>query len=255
MKHTPLAAVGICAAALAGFALAKAPEIDPARVDSMVAQVLHQADQNPNQTQKPDGKAIRQDVITQLQTFEVLKNEALKAGLDKDPEVQNQFKTMEAQFYAQQYAQYLERQTEISDSELRSLYEQQTRMIKLQQVSFTSEADARAAQALLLKGLSFEELMKRYPNPEQAFDGFIMPQQLPPDLAAALEPLNRGDVTRDPLKLQNNFYLFKLSAVERNPEAQPFDLVRHQVEQQAKQQKVRRQIEQLLKNNGITPPM
>ena len=128
-------------------------------------------------------------------------------------------------------------------------------MIKLQQVSFTSEADARAAQALLLKGLSFEELMKRYPNPEQAFDGFIMPQQLPPDLAAALEPLNRGDVTRDPLKLQNNFYLFKLSAVERNPEAQPFDLVRHQVEQQAKQQKVRRQIEQLLKNNGITTPM
>ena len=27
--------------------------------------------------------------------------------------------------------------------------------------------------------------MKRYPNPEQEFDGFISPQQLPPQLAVA----------------------------------------------------------------------
>lgn len=254
MKRTPFAAAALLAAAVGGFAVAaQAPEIDSARVDSMVTQVLQQADQNPQQTQKPDGKAIRQDIITRLQTFEILKNEALKAGLDKDPEVRNRFKNMEAQFYAGQYAEYLERNTEVTDSELRQIYDQQTRMIKLQQVSFASDAEARSAQELLLKGLSFDELMKRYPNPEQAFDGFIMPQQLPPDLAAAIEPLNRGDVTRTPLKLQGKFYLFKLNAVERNPEAQPFELVRHQVAQQAKQQKVRRQIEQLLKANGVNP--
>lgn len=248
------ATAAIIAAAAAGFALAQTPSVDPARVDSMVKEVLRQADANPNQTQKPDGAAIRKDVLTQLQTFEVLKNEAFKLGLDKDPEIQNQFKNMEAQFYATQYAQYLERHTDVSDAELRRVYDQQTRMIKLQQVSFDSEAEARAAQELLLKGLSFENLMKRYPNPEQAFNEFIMPQQMPPEISTIIEPLNRGDVTREPVKLQNKFYLFKLSAVERNPEAQPFELVRNQVAQQAKQQKVRRQIEELLKTNGITQP-
>ena len=35
-----------------GLATAKAPDIDPARIDSMVAEVLRQADQHPNQTAK-----------------------------------------------------------------------------------------------------------------------------------------------------------------------------------------------------------
>ena len=87
-----------------GLATAKAPDIDPARIDSMVAEVLRQADQHPNQTAKPDGQAIRKDVVTRLQTLEILKNEAFKAGLDKDAEVQNQFKNVEAEFYANQYA-------------------------------------------------------------------------------------------------------------------------------------------------------
>lgn len=246
------AVVGIVAAAVAGLAIAKAPEIPAARIDSMVKEVLRQADQNPNQTSKPDGAAIRKDVVRQLQTFEVLKNEAFKAGLDKDPEVQNQFQTMEAQFYATQYAQYLERNTTVDDNDLYKIYEQQTRMIKLQQVSFKSEQEARAALELLRKGLSFNDLMKRYPNPEQAFNEFIMPQQLPPQMAEIVEPMSRGDVTHQPVKLQDQFYLFKLSAVERNPEAQPFELVRNQLAQQAKQQKVRRQIDDLLKANGIS---
>lgn len=250
MKHQT-AFAGIVAAAAAGFAIANAPEIPAARIDSMVKEVLRQADQNPNQTSKPDGAAIRKDVVRRLQTFEVLKNEALKAGLDKDPEVRNQFKTMEAQFYANQYAQYLERETTVDDNDVHTIYEQQTRMIKLQQVRFDSEQAARAAQDLLRKGLSFEELMKRYPNAEQTFNEFIMPQQLPPYMAEIIEPMNRGDVTREPVKLEDKFYLFKLSAVQRNPEAQPFELVRNQLVQQAKQQKVRRQIDELLKANGI----
>lgn len=247
------AVIGTLAMLLASWVAAKAPDIDPARIDSIVKEVLQQADQNPNQTQKPDGAAIRKDVLIRLQTLEILKSEALKVGLDKDPEVQNQFKNMEASFYADQYTRYLERQAVVSDSELRRFYEQQTRMIKLQQVSFNSPEQARSAQDLLRKGLSFEELMKRYPNPEQTFNHFIMPQQLPPVLGRMIEQMNRGDVSHEPVALDGKFYLFKLSAVEHNPDAQPFELVRHQIEQQAKQQKVGRQINQILENNGIRP--
>ena len=110
------AVLAILALSTIGLATAKAPEIDPARIDSMVAEVLRQADQHPNQTAKPDGQAIRKDVVKRLQTLEILKNEAIKAGLDKDAEVQNQLKNVEAEFYANQYAAYLERQTAVDDA-------------------------------------------------------------------------------------------------------------------------------------------
>ena len=71
-----------------GLATAKAPEIDPARIDSMVAEVLRQADQHPNQTAKPDGQAIRKDVVTRLQTLEVLKMKPSKLVWTKNAEVQ-----------------------------------------------------------------------------------------------------------------------------------------------------------------------
>ena len=108
MKYQTAAAV-IMATAVAGFAVAKAPDIDPARIDSEVARILKQAEQRPESKQQPDGKAIRQEVVKHLQSIEILKNAALKAGLDKDPEVRNQFLTMEAEFYAAQYADYLKR--------------------------------------------------------------------------------------------------------------------------------------------------
>lgn len=249
----PIRTAAVLLAAVTGLAVAQAPEIAEARIDSMVKQLLQAADQNPNQTGNPDGKAIRQEVVKQLQSVEILKNEAIKAGLDKDAEVQARFQNMQAQFYAAEYAHALERDTEVSDAELRRLYDSQTRMIKLQQVSFASAQEARDAQNLLRKGLSFEELMKRHPNPDQKFDSFIMPNQMPQTLAAVIEPLQRGDVTQQPVKLQDKFYLFKLSQVERNPDAQPFELVRNEIARQAKQQKVRRQIDDLLKANGIQP--
>lgn len=243
----------VLAVVLAGLAAAKAPEVDPALVDEVVAQAMRQSDRHTEQSTKPDGQAIRNDAIRQLQTLEVLKNGALQAGLDKDQGVQNRFKIAEASFYAQEYVRFLERSETVSESELHQFYDRQTRMIKLQQVGFATEDEARQAQQLLLKGLSFEGLMKRYPNNEQAFDDFIMAQQLPEPLSSRLADMNRGDVTRDPVKLGERYYLFKLGAVEKDPEAQPFELVRNQLEQGLKQEKVRLKIDALLEENGIKP--
>lgn len=253
MNIKPSAAAVLTVTAVTGLAFAKAPDIDPARIDSMVAQVLNQADRQPDRTSKPDGKAIREDVVKHLQTVEILKNEALKAGLDKDPDVLNQWKTAEAEFYARQYALYLERDTSVDDAEVRRFYDNQTRMVKLQQVNFPTQEQALAAKELLLKGLSFEELMKRYPNPEQAFDSFVSPQQLPLVLQNAFADMVRGDVTHTPVMMDNRFYLFKISAIERNPEAEPLETVYTQIAQTLKEQKVRQKIDTVLKNNGITP--
>ena len=251
MKLHPLA---LAVVAVACFAAA-APAVEPARIDNMLKQVLAQQAQNPHEghghAPKPDTEALRKSITRELQTMEVLKAEALKAGLDKQPDIQNSFKNLEAQFYAAQYVEHLRNQIQINDADLRATYEQLNREIKLQQVQFATAAEAKQAQALLLKGLSFEELMKRFPNPEQNFNNWLAPQQLPPELAAVIMPMTRGEVTREPLLFNDKYYVFKVAAVQQSDQAPPFEQVKPQLQEAAKQQKVSAELEKLLKANGI----
>lgn len=250
MKYKIL--ISALAIAVTGIAMAAQtpPQIDKARIDSAVTQVLKQISATPN-TPQPDGTALRKQVINQLQTFEVLKKEAFKAGLNKDPEVQNEFKNLEAQFYASQYASYLEKSVTVSESDIIQVYNQQMRVIKLQQVQFNTLEEAKSAQALLLKGLSFDDLIKRYPNPEQNFTDFISPQQLPPELWHIVSTMVKGQITQQPVQLSNKFYLFKLTASEKSPNAPPMNKIHEQLVQQVKQQKVQQKISEILINNGI----
>ena len=237
---------------LAGLAVAaQAPQIDNARVDSMVNQFLQQAGQNPQMQGQLNGEKIRAQVVKELQTVEVLKAEALKAGLDKDAAVQNEFKNLEAQFYAAKYTEYLTKTVQVDEAEARRMYDAMAKMVKIQQVSFKTAQEATEAQSLLLKGMSFENLMKRYPNEEQKFNQFVHPQQLPPPFAAVVGKMVRGDVTHEPVEFNGKFYLIKLAAEQRSSEMPPFEQVKEQVLQQAKQQKVQEQINKLLKDNGI----
>ncbi len=237
--------------AVLGTAVAQAPQIDAARIDSMVANAIKQAEQNPQMQGQVNGAEIRKEVTKQLQTFEILKAEALKAGVDKDAEVQNQLKNLEAQFYAAKYAEHLEKTISIDEADIRSLYDANTRTVKIQQVNFKTAAEAKAAQDLLLKGLSFDELIKRYPGEEPQLGDFVHPQQLPPQFANVISSMVRGEVTHEPVSFNGKFYLIKLSAEQRDPKVQPYEQVKDSLIQQAKQKKVSDQILKLLKDNGI----
>lgn len=236
----------------AGIAIGKAPEIERSRIDALVAEEMDNAAMMPG-SPKPDAETLRKNITLQLQTIEILKNEALKIGLDKKPEVQAHFKNAQAQFYATQYALHLEREARVDEADIRAVYDRQTRAVKIQQVNFATAEEARQAQQLLLKGLSFDGLMQRYPDPEQ-ISGFISPDQLPPALAGVINGMSRGQVTREPVQLNGRFYLFKLAASERNPDAPPFEQVKDILIRQAKQQKMQQQVDELLQKHGMTKP-
>ncbi|KPN71105.1 peptidyl-prolyl cis-trans isomerase [Neisseria sp. 83E34] len=230
-----------------------APEIDKARIDSMAAMFLKQAEQDPNRRGNIDGEEIRRQATRRLQTLEVLKNEAVKVGLDKDAELQNQLKNIEAEVYASAYTEYLERKTEVSESDVRKFYDQIARTVKIQQIAFNTPEEAKAAQELLLKGLSFDDLIKRYPDQNQHTNNFVHSQELDPAIGKIIAPMTRGEITKEPVRYKDKFYLIKLAAEERSPEIPPFGQIREQLVEETKQQKVREQIAQILKNNGITP--
>ena len=249
IRHALTAIIGLT---LTGFAAAT-PTIEQARIDSMLKQVLAKqtnAHAHTPDAPKPDNEALRKNIIRELQTIDVLKAEALKAGLDKKPEVQSGLKNLESQFYAAQYIEHLRSQITINDADLRNTYDEFNRELKLQQVYFNTAAEAKEAQSLLLKGLTFEGLMKRFPNSEQSHQDWISPSQLPPELATILS-MTRGEVTREPIKFNDRFYVFKVAAVQRSENAPPFEQVKLEQQEAAIQKKMQVQLEKLMQANGI----
>ena len=114
------------------------------------------------------------------------------------------------------------------------------------------KAEALAAQQLLLKGLSFEKLMERHPNPAQAqLAKPVALAELPPELAAAAAPMQRGEISRKPVPFQGGFYLLKIAAVEQAADAPPFDQLKDQIAALLKQRKTQEKIAALLKEHGI----
>ena len=101
MKHKPL--LTLIALAAAGIAAAAAPKIDGARIDVLLKQMTEMA---PEGAGEPPAN-IRAQIEKSLAADEVLKAEALKAGLDKQPEVRARWQNAEARFYADQYADHL----------------------------------------------------------------------------------------------------------------------------------------------------
>ncbi|MCP2039718.1 peptidyl-prolyl cis-trans isomerase C [Neisseria sp. HSC-16F19] len=236
----------------AGFALAtEAPKIDQARIDAMLKQVQGNIPQQPG-VEAPDTAQLTADITRELQTIDILQAAALKAGLDQQPEVKAGLLNAQAQFYAGAYVEYLRNQTEVSDTELRQSYAALTREIKLLPIQFADKAAAEAGLARLKKGLAFEALMKEV-NPESSTDTWFSPQQLPPQIAHIAAIMQPGQITGDVVELEGQYFLLKLAGARNSSNAPPFDQVKEQLRDQAKQEKVQEAINKLLEESGLPP--
>lgn len=235
-------------AAAAGLAAAL-PAVDDARLDAVIREV------NAGGTEVAHmSGAAPADVRTMaegyVRTMDLLKTKALEAGLDKQPDIRAEWQNAEARFYAEKYLHYLADKAEVSEQDVRRMYDEQTRVLKIQRLGFETAEQAKEAQDLLLKGLSFDDLVKRFPEQEQ-IDGFVSLHELPPEVAAEVAGMTRGDVSVEPVVYQERFYLLKLAADGRNPEAPPFAAVKEQLMQEAKQLKAQQEVSKLLEENGI----
>lgn len=249
------AAFSAVAALAAGLAFAAgAPQIPDERVDLLAKQFGQQAAQTEPGAPAPDQAEIRKYALNQLQSMEVLKNAAIAAGLDKKPEIQAGLANMQAEFYANAYAEHLADSITVSDADIRSFYDSLAGQIKLQHVKFDNETAANEALDLLRKGMSFEELMKRYPTDNNIQDTWMSTRQMPPEIAEVVKGMSRGQMK--PVRLADgNFFIFKLAGSRTDPDAPPFEQAKEMLADQAKQQRVQETIIKLLRENGVEPMM
>ena len=250
MKKVSIAAIVM--ACMVGVAVAAVPAVEDARVDAMVKQF----------EQMNQGQAIPAAQLAQikeqakqiLQRQEILKQEALKQGLDKKPEVQAMLKNLESQVYAEAYVEQLKNTIVVSEADLQAKYREMTRELKLQFAEFNSKEDAVKAQQMLLKGANFAGVAKAMPEQKQNLDGNWWPAAQMGQFPEAIRGLVKGQITAEPVALEGKFYLFRVADERASKEAPAWEQITEQLAAQPKNAKVEEQLKALFKANGLEIP-
>ena len=160
--------------------------------------------------------ALREEMIHRG----VLLAEAKKQSLDKRPAYKQQLE-LAAQLLLMRevIAEHLKRNP-ITDAELTAAYQAALAQLgdseyRLRHIQSKTEADAREIIAQLDDGKKFDKLLKRSTD-EATRDkggdlGWKIPVTLPPDIAAQIRPLKKGEHTKTPLRLGENWHVFQLT--------------------------------------------
>ena len=177
-------------------------------------------------------------------------------GLDKLPDTQALLKKTENEVFAVRLTRYLAEEAKVDEQTLRDLYFKQNRLVLVQQVAFETQEQVQQAYDLLRKGLSFDELLTRFPNPAHSeFNKLVPIQAVPVPWQNILNNLKRGEVTREPLKYGNMYFIIKLAQEELNEQAPSFDKQKDMLRYMVTQQHVQERLREILKNNGVSIPV
>lgn len=260
MKKTLMAAViaaalGPVIADAAGLSV-NGVEIPPARIELVVKQVEAQGQQITPQT--------RQAIIDQLVTAEVLRQEAVKKGMDKSADYQAELQNMQTMALAQRYIAEFQRANPVTDAQLKTEYDTLKSQMPVQKkyhaqhILVNSEADAKAILESLKKGKPFADLARtKSIDPgsknnggdlgwfDPVRDGFA------PEFAEAVTHLAKGQITAKPVKTQFGWHIIKLDDVRTDPPP-AFDAVKAQLAQRLMGQRIEKLVGEMRSKAKVT---
>jgi peptidyl-prolyl cis-trans isomerase C len=204
---------------------------------------------------RPDTPEARATIVDQLTLQVVLADEAIKKGLDKSPEVAEQFEAIKQSVLANAYVEDFLKTNPVSDEEIQAAYDRIKATItgseyKASHILVDKESDAKDIIAKLKKDpSSFAKLAAERSKDEGSKDkggdlGWFDLSRMVPEFGAAASKLEKGQFTQEPVKTQFGYHVILLE--DSKPiEAPPIEDVKVQLTQQIQQQNVKKQMEAL----------
>jgi len=204
---------------------------------------------------RPDTPETRATIIDQLALQIVLADEAVKKGLDKSPDVVEQMETLRQSALANAYVDDYVKNNPIPDDQVAAAYERiKAKMAgneyRTRHILVAKESEAKDVIAKLKKDpASFEKLAKERSTDTGSKEnggelGWLDSKRMPPEFAAAVESLDDGKFTQEPVKTNFGYHVILLE--ESKPIAAPsLDEVKAQLTQQLQQQNVKKQADAL----------
>jgi len=215
-----LASAFLSSTVLAGDLKVNGTPISQARIDAVMQMMAAQAQSQGQQVDPRMPEMVRDQLIT----AEVLSQEAVRKGLDKQPDVQAQLANMRVMALSNQLIKDFERTSPVSDAEIQAAYDEikaatpAKKSYHAQHILVATEAQANAVLDALRKGKPFDQLAraKSLDTGSKANGGdlgwsdasnFVGP------FGDALSKLAKGQITAKAVHTQYGWHIIKLDDV------------------------------------------
>lgn len=227
-------------------AMVNGVSIPQARVDMRVKVAVAQG-----QADNPElRKAIREDMIN----LEVMVQEAIKLGLNKNDDVVQQTELARQQVLVGAFVQDYAKNHPISEDQLKQEYDRLraklgTKEYNVRHILVDTEDEAKAIIALLAKkGNKFEKLAERSKDAGSAAQGgslgWAVPSNFVPPFANAVLNLKKGERTKDPVQTDFGWHIIMVDDI-RDLKVPPFEELKPRLQQGLQQQSIKKAIDDL----------
>ncbi|HEY0490682.1 MAG TPA: peptidyl-prolyl cis-trans isomerase [Telluria sp.] len=221
------------------IAVVNGKAIPSSRADAVVKQVVAQG-------QQPDSPQLREMVKKDLIAREVMMQEAIKRGFDKDATVKAQLENVRQSLVVNALAKEYITKNPISDAEMKAEYDRfkaqaGDKEYHVRHILVETEAEAKAVIAKLKAGSKFEELAKSSKDAGSANNGgdldWASPSSFPKPFSDAFVNLKKGEVASAPVQTPNGFHVVKLDDT-RAAKLPSFEEVKPQIAEAMAQKKL-----------------
>lgn len=203
---------------------------------------------------EPDTPELRKSLYEDLVSLEVMSQEAVRLGLNKNSEVVQQIELSRQSILVGAFIQDYAKNHPISEDQLKQEYEKLKnfhagdKKYNARHILVETEAEAKDIIAQLDKKEKFENLVEKSKDLGSAANrgslGWAEPGIYDPAFADAMVSLEKGAYTRKPVQSQFGWHVIQLDDT-RNIEAPPFEEVKPQIQQSLQQQTLLKAIAEL----------
>ena len=203
---------------------------------------------------QPDSPQIRAAVRDELVNREIISQEAMKSGLTKKAEVQNELELIRQTVIVQAYLREYIRTHPITDAEMQKEYdrikaEMGDKEYKARHILVGTEEEAKGVIAELKKGGKFDELAKKLSKDDGTKTkggdlGWQAPGTFDKDFSTALVKLPKGKFTETPVKTRFGFHVIEMED-SRNAQHPPFAEVKLNISQRLQRTRIETLIAEL----------
>lgn len=203
---------------------------------------------------QPDSPQLRAAVRDELINREIISQEAVKSGLTKKAELQNELELVRQTVIVQAYLREYVRTHPITDAEMQKEYDRikaelGDREYKARHILVGTEDEAKGVIADLRKGAKFDELAKKLSKDDgtKAKGGDLewqAPGTFDKDFSGALVKLAKGKFTEAPVKTRFGFHVIQLDDT-RGAQHPPFAEVKANLSQRLQRTRIEALIAEL----------
>ncbi|MDR1063151.1 MAG: peptidylprolyl isomerase [Azoarcus sp.] len=202
----------------------------------------------------PDDENLRENVRKDLIRRTVLEQAAIKAGVDKRPEIKAKQDVVRQTVLIQDYLQDWAKNNPPTEEEMKEEYDtvkarlESSKEYHVRHILLKTEADAKAVIARLGKGAKFAELAKQsldQGSRDRGGDlGWTDAASFVPPFSEAMTGLDKGKYTKTPVQTEFGYHVILLED-SRKVQVPAFEDVKAQLQQSLQNKKLQSYIEQL----------